>query len=79
MPYFHVWLDLDGGLGHIVEDSSRWPKGDLFAREVIGGMLDVGPEIVRRQGKWTVGKDERIEGFRKGWAKFDWTTLLTQA
>lgn len=79
MPYFHVWFDLDGGIGHIVEDSNRWPKGDLFAREVVGGMLDVGPEIIRRQGRWTVGKDERTEGFRKAWAKFDWTKLLTKA
>ena len=23
MPYFHVWCELDGGMGHIVEDSNR--------------------------------------------------------
>ncbi|KFY23211.1 hypothetical protein V493_06009, partial [Pseudogymnoascus sp. VKM F-4281 (FW-2241)] len=45
MPYFHVWFDLDGGLGHVVEDANRWPRGDLFAREVIGGMLDVEPDV----------------------------------
>lgn len=74
-PYFHVWFSLDGGLGHVVEDAGRWPKGDLFAREVIGGVLDVGPEIIKKQGKWRKG-DGRVEGFKKRWRKFDWTRVL---
>ncbi|KAL1879671.1 hypothetical protein VTK73DRAFT_6846 [Phialemonium thermophilum] len=77
MPYFHVWFTLDGGLGHIVEDSERWPKGDLFAREVIGGMVDSEPDVIKRQGRWT-RSDERVEGFRKRWRKFDWTRILTE-
>ena len=77
MPYFHVWFEVDGGLGHIVEDSNRWPKGDLFAREVLGGMLDVEPQIIKRQGRWRKGPDPRLEVFQKGWRKFDWTRLLT--
>jgi len=77
MPYFHAWFNLDGGLGHIVEDSNRWPKGDLFAREVIGGMLDIEPDVIRRQGRWTRGGDKRVEGFKKCWKKFDWTRVLT--
>lgn len=78
MPYFHVWFELDGGLGHVVEDSNRWPRGDLFAREVIGGMLDLDPSVIKRQGKWTRGADRRVEGFRKRWKKFDWTRMLTE-
>ncbi|KAF6236698.1 hypothetical protein HO173_004989 [Letharia columbiana] len=77
MPYFHVWFEIDGGIGHIVEDANRWPKGDLFAREIIGGMLDVAPDIVKRQGRWNRGGDRRVEGFRKRWEKFDWTRVLT--
>ncbi|KAL9130971.1 MAG: hypothetical protein Q9217_000960 [Psora testacea] len=77
MPYFHVWFEIDGGLGHVVEDSNRWPKGDLFAREIIGGMLDKGPDIIRRQGKWNKGGDPRVDRFRKIWRKFDWTRILT--
>ncbi|KAK4134443.1 hypothetical protein BT67DRAFT_294633 [Trichocladium antarcticum] len=77
MPYFHVWFDLDGGLGHVVEDAGRWPKGDLFAREVIGGMLDSEPEVIKRQGTWT-RSDERVEGFQKRWRKFDWTRALME-
>jgi hypothetical protein len=77
MPYFHVWFELDGGMGHIVEDERRWPRGDLFAREVLGGMLDVGIEVQKRQGRWVKG-DRRVEGWRKGWRKFDWTRVLTE-
>ncbi|KAH8652780.1 CwfJ C-terminus 1-domain-containing protein-like protein [Tricladium varicosporioides] len=76
MPYFHAWFELDGGLGHVVEDSNRWPRGDLFAREIIGGMLDIEPDVVKRQGRWTRG-DKRVEGFRRRWKKFDWTRVLT--
>ena len=76
MPYFHVWFELDGGFGHIVEDSNRWPKGDLFAREILGGMLDVGIDVVKRQGKWNRG-DRRVDGFRKRWKTFDWTRVLS--
>ena len=79
MPYFHVWFELDGGLGHVVEDSNRWPRGDLFAREILGGMLDRGPDVIRRQGKWTRGRDPRVDGFRKHWKKFDWTRVLTDS
>ncbi|KAL8831131.1 MAG: hypothetical protein Q9170_005433 [Blastenia crenularia] len=77
MPYFHVWFEIDGGLGHIVEDANRWPKGDLFAREIIGGMLDKAPDVIKRQGRWQRGNDHRVESFRKRWKKFDWTRILT--
>lgn len=79
MPYFHVWFQVDGGLGHIVEDANRWPKGDLFAREVIGGMLDKGIEVIKRQGHWSRGADGRVDGFRKRWRRFDWTRVLTDS
>lgn len=81
LPYFHVWFSLDGGLGHVVEDARRWPKGDLFAREILGGMLDVGPDVVKRQGRWRAGDaemDRRVREFRRrGWEEtFDWTKAL---
>lgn len=77
MPYFHVWTELDGGLAHVVEDEGRWPRGDLFAREIIGGMLDSEPDVIKRQGRWHRGGDERMEPFKKRWRKFDWTRVLT--
>ena len=76
MPYFHVWFHMDGGLGHIVEDSNRWPKGDLFAREIIGGMLDKEPDIIKKQGRWSKAGDDRVNRFRTRWRKFDWTRVL---
>ena len=78
LPYFHVFFGLDGGYGHVVEDERRWPKGDLFAREIFGGMLDRGPEVIKRQGRWERG-DRRVEGFRKKWGPFDWTKVLMDA
>lgn len=77
MPYFHVWFNLDGGLGHIVEDASRWPRGDLFAREILGGMLDCEPDNIKKQGRWN-RNDSRSEAFKKRWRKFDWTRVLTE-
>lgn len=77
MPYFHVWFTIDGGLGHIVEDSSRWPRGDLFAREIVGGMLDCEPDNIKKQGRWN-RNDARTEPFKKTWRKFDWTRVLTE-
>lgn len=78
MPYFHVWFELDGGMGHIVDDANRWPDGDLFARELIGGMLDLEPNVYKRQGKWQKGGDRRVDGFQKRWRKFDWTRALAE-
>lgn len=77
MPYFHVFFTLDGGMGHVVEDERKWPKGDLFARELIGGMLDRGPEAIKKQGRWE-RHDRRVEGFRKKWGKWDWTKALME-
>ncbi|KXJ91679.1 CwfJ C-terminus 1-domain-containing protein-like protein [Microdochium bolleyi] len=76
MPYFHAWFTLDGGLGHVVEDANRWPRGDLFAREILGGMMDVEPQIIKKQGRWHKS-DPRVDGFQKRWRKFDWTRVLS--
>jgi hypothetical protein len=78
MPYFHVFFTIDGGMGHVVEDESRWPRGDLFAREVVGGMLGKGPEVIKKQGRWE-RHDNRIGPFKKKWEKFDWTSVLIDA
>ncbi|KAI1165057.1 hypothetical protein F5B18DRAFT_212214 [Nemania serpens] len=76
MPYFHAWFTLDGGLGHVVEDSNRWPRGDLFAREILGGMVDAEPDVIKKQGRWH-RSDNRVDGFKKRWRKFDWTRVLS--
>lgn len=78
MPYFHVFYTLDGGMGHVIEDERRWPKGDLFAREVLGGMLHKGLEVIKKQGRWE-RHDRRLDSFRKKWDPFDWTKALMNA
>lgn len=79
MPYFHVWFSLDGGLGHIVEESDKWPRGDLFAREIVGGMLGLETELIKKQGRWHRGGErDRVESFRKRWNKYDWTRVLVE-
>lgn len=81
LPYFHAWFRLDGGLGHVVEDSRRWPKGDLFAREIIGGVLNVAPETIRNQGRWRRDDEEmseRVTSFRGKWEPWDWTKVLME-
>ncbi|OAA35528.1 complexed with Cdc5 protein Cwf19 [Metarhizium rileyi] len=78
MPYFHVWFSLDGGLGHIVENADRWPKGDLFAREVLAGICATEPHIAKKQGRWVRGGDARVESWKRGWRKFDWTRVLEE-
>ncbi|EGX88242.1 cell cycle control protein (Cwf19), putative [Cordyceps militaris CM01] len=77
MPYFHVWFTLDGGLGHVVEDAARWPRGDLFARQVIAGIVDAEPQVAKKQGRWRRG-DHRVEGWQKEWRKYDWTRVLAE-
>lgn len=79
MPYFHVWFELDGGMGHVIEDENKWPRGDLFARELLGGMLDLPIDVVKRQGRWERGRDQRVEAWRKGWEQWDWTKALYDA
>jgi len=80
MPYFHVWTEIDGGLGHVVDDDRRWPRGDLFAREVLAGMGGVGVEVAKRQGRWdrSAETQKRVAAFRKGWNRYDWTRVLVE-
>lgn len=75
-PYFHVWFNINGGLGHIVEDTEEWPKNDQFARQVIGGMLQLDPVIVHQEGEFRENNQGRAY-FEARWKVFDWTQALT--
>lgn len=76
-PYVHVWLTIDGGVGHIVEDANMWPKDDRFAREVLAGLLRCPVELAKRSVTW--GEDtEKREKFVKKWDKYDWTRQLSE-
>ncbi|GME84810.1 unnamed protein product [Ambrosiozyma monospora] len=62
-PFFHVWLDVDGGLGHIVEDVVSWPKHDSFSRRIIGGFLDADQFKIMSRPKFSVEKRSVIQSF----------------
>ena len=75
-PYFHVWFNLEGGMGHLIEDEERWGNGEMWVRGVVGGgLLEIERSIWGRMGRWT-GHDGRVEGFKRKWDKFDWTKAL---
>ena len=73
-PYFHVWFNINGGLGHIVEDRDRWPRGDLFAREILGSIVRADVTVVRRRTKWSSSPES--SKFLSKWPMFDWTKQL---
>src|SRR5579859_1687440 len=77
-PYFHVWFNLEGGMGHVVEDQEKWGNGELWVRSVLGsGLLEVDRSVWGKLGRWT-GFDRRMEGFRRKWDPFDWTKALAE-
>ncbi|CAH2353389.1 hypothetical protein CLIB1423_10S03884 [[Candida] railenensis] len=86
-PYYHVWFNLDGGIGHIVQDFHQWPKYDLFTRQIVGeGLLkcDDPTQINNSKDykKWVSSahkgeEKERVEKFRKKWDVYDWTKPAT--
>lgn len=69
-PYFHVWFNINGGLGHIVENEASWPRHDLFAREVLGGVLGTDVALIKRRTRWTNAAAD-VE-FERKFAKYDW-------
>lgn len=71
-PYFHVWFNINGGLGHIVEDREQWPRGDLFAREILGNLLRSDIVVIRKRTRWPTTKPK----FVTKWPEFDWTLQL---
>ncbi|CEI92892.1 hypothetical protein RMCBS344292_07139 [Rhizopus microsporus] len=75
LPYFHVWFGLDKGYGHVIENTSNFPY--WFGKEVIAGMMDIGPELWRRPKFYDYSVNpHRQEEFLKSWEKWDWTSAL---
>ncbi|KAJ1966810.1 Pre-mRNA-splicing factor cwf19 [Dispira parvispora] len=79
VPYFHVWLTLDGGLGHVIENNELFPH--YFGKQVIAGMLDLPPNLYRRPprlGSSVAFRRQRVNEFRKltHWGKYDWTSMI---
>ncbi|KAI7858632.1 CwfJ C-terminus 1-domain-containing protein-like protein [Circinella umbellata] len=75
LPYFHVWCGLETSYGHVIENSKEFPH--WFGKEIIAGMLDIGPELWRRPKYHHVSENRsRQQKFLKSWEKWDWTASL---
>ncbi|KAJ1720154.1 Pre-mRNA-splicing factor cwf19, partial [Coemansia erecta] len=79
VPYFHVWLDVHGGLGHVIEEPKRFPRN--LGREVVAGMLDLPPSAARSPRPASESQDQRVDRATQwkdtfGWAAHDWTAAL---
>lgn len=75
-PYFHVEFGSDRtGFVHIIEDESRFPKG--FAREILGGMLQLDPsQYLRAHSMNPTQLHSLFKTFLGMWSPFDWTRCL---
>ncbi|KAJ2412571.1 Pre-mRNA-splicing factor cwf19 [Coemansia sp. IMI 209128] len=79
MPYFHVWFNPHGGMGHVIENADRFQS--WFGREVVAGILDLPPTVYRKPRRLKESHNQRCdraEEWKKqfGWDAFDWTKAL---
>ncbi|KAJ1827549.1 Pre-mRNA-splicing factor cwf19, partial [Coemansia sp. RSA 2599] len=79
MPYFHVWFDPSGGMGHVIENADRFKP--WFGREVVAGILDLPPSVYRKPRRLKETRSQRLDragDWKKqfGWEKYDWTRML---
>ncbi|KAJ1917026.1 Pre-mRNA-splicing factor cwf19 [Mycoemilia scoparia] len=79
LPYFHVWFDPNGGMGHIIENTDLFPP--WFGRQTLAGMLDLPPTLYRKPRillesykKRRERADEWIKQFN--WTRYDWTKAI---
>lgn len=77
LPYFHVWLGVDGGYGHVIESEDGFSL--TFGKEVVAGMLDLSSELWRKpRVKNHHEAESDLTAFRKIFDKYDWTKQLAQ-
>ncbi|MCJ1311484.1 hypothetical protein MMC25_005156 [Agyrium rufum] len=82
MQYFHVWFEIDGGMGHVVEEGGDDVGKENWIRGVVSGMIGGGDAMEGygrgKKGKWGSKESEmeRAERFRKKWKEWDWTRVL---
>ena len=75
LPYFFVDFGLDGGYAHVIEDTSKFPH--YFAKEVIGGLLDVEPRLWLKPPRDNV-ENQKSKALKLStwWKPYDWTEKL---
>ncbi|XP_038055483.1 CWF19-like protein 2 [Patiria miniata] len=74
-PYFSVDFGLDGGFAHVIEDDKVFPH--YFGKEIIGGMIDLEPQLWRRPHRQNFDDQRRkVLQFGEWWKPFDWTQRI---
>ncbi|ODV86776.1 hypothetical protein CANARDRAFT_21767 [[Candida] arabinofermentans NRRL YB-2248] len=68
-PFYHVWFNKVGGLGHIIE-SDVWPKGDQFTRSIIGGFLEADNFKIASKTRF-VNDSAEIAEFKRRFKKYE--------
>lgn len=70
MPYFNVNFGLDNGYAHVIEKTEAYPEH--FAKEVIGGILDLDPLLWLRPRKDDFNhQSKKVIEFLKWWKAYD--------
>lgn len=78
LPYFYVEFGIDGGYAHIIEDQSKFPS--YFAKEIVGGMLDIEPRLWLKPPKQSFEKQKRkVSKLSEWWEPYDWTQKLNES
>merc|ERR1739838_74330 len=76
-PYFAVDFGMDGGFAHVIENEAKFPE--YFGREIVAGMLDLGPELWRKPHEEALGdQTKRTIAFEKKYKAFDLTGEIGQ-
>ncbi|XP_035225854.1 CWF19-like protein 2 homolog isoform X2 [Stegodyphus dumicola] len=71
LPYFYVEFDksVHAGYAHVIEDEKQFPRN--FGKEIIGGMLDIDSNILRKNKKEdALKKSSEVAKFEKLWNEF---------
>lgn len=77
LPYFFAEFGLDGGFGHVIEDTDKFPH--YFGREVIGGLLDLNPRLWLKSRREDFEKQKaKVVKLSEWWSPYDWTQKLQQ-
>ena len=75
LPYFFAEFGLDGGFGHVIEDTDQFPH--YFGREVVGGLLDLNPRLWLKPRREDFGRQkEKVLQLSEWWSPYDWTQKL---
>ncbi len=75
LPYFFVEFGVDGGFAHIVENQDSFPS--YFAKEVVGGMLDLEPRLWLKPPLDSFENQKRKNlKLSEWWQPYDWTQKL---